>query len=56
MQMCMQKGKQMELLRVKEDTWNVKPAKCVNIVSLEMVIDASILYKDRNVRFPQGFL
>lgn len=43
---------QLELLAVKEGEKNVS-AKRVDIVSLRMVKESSLLYKDRNVRSPQ---
>jgi len=43
---------QLELLLVKEEQNHV-PAKRVDIVSLRMVKESSLLYKDRNVRSPQ---
>ncbi|MEK4244454.1 DNA repair protein RadC [Psychrobacillus sp. FSL K6-2684] len=47
-----QEGEQLELLAVKEDNKR-KPAKRVDIVSLRMVKESSLLYKDRNVKSPQ---
>lgn len=43
---------QMELLTVKEGEKRV-PAKRVDIVSLRMVKETSLLYKDRSIRSPQ---
>lgn len=43
---------QLELLLVKEEQNHV-PAKRVDIVSLRMVKETSLLYKDRNIRSPQ---
>lgn len=43
---------QLELLRVRESEKKV-PAKRVDIVSLRMVKESSLLYKERNIRSPQ---
>ncbi|WP_255485294.1 JAB domain-containing protein [Sporosarcina sp. BP05] len=43
---------QLELVMVKEEKKRV-PAKRVNIVSLKMIRDSSILYQNRQIRSPQ---
>jgi DNA repair protein RadC len=43
---------QLELLRVKEGEKRV-PAKRVDIVSLRMVKETSLLYKNRHIRSPK---
>ncbi|PIC95708.1 DNA repair protein RadC [Sporosarcina sp. P26b] len=44
---------QLELLMVKEDEKKRVPAKRVDIVSLRLVKEASLLYKDRAIRSPE---
>jgi len=44
--------KQLELLMVKEEEKRM-PAKRVDIVSLRLVKETSLLYKDRSIRSPQ---
>ena len=44
---------QLELLMVKEDEMKQVPAKRVDIVSLRLVKESSLLYKDRAIRSPQ---
>ncbi|WP_438316061.1 JAB domain-containing protein [Sporosarcina sp. FA9] len=46
------KVKQLELLMVKEEGRHV-PAKRVDIVSLRLVKESSLLYKDRAIRSPE---
>lgn len=43
---------QLELLSVKEEK-NLVPAKRVDIVSLRMIKETSLLYKERSIRSPQ---
>lgn len=43
---------QLELLRVRESEKKV-PAKRVDIVSLRMVKDGSVMYSNRNIRSPK---
>jgi len=44
---------QLELLLVKEDGKQRVPAKRVDIVSLRMVKESSLLYKNRSIKSPQ---
>lgn len=44
---------QPELLMVKEEGKKPVPAKRVDIVSLGLVKEASLLYKDRSIRSPE---
>ena len=46
------KVEQLELLMVKEEEKRV-PAKRVDIVSLRLVKESSLLYKDRAIRSPE---
>ncbi|ARK22254.1 JAB domain-containing protein [Sporosarcina ureae] len=47
---------QMELLVVKEETKKPVPAKRVDIVSLRMVKESCLLYKNRSIKSPEdGF-
>lgn len=48
-----QTDEQLQLLQVKEGKVKQVPAKRVNIVSLRMVKESSLLYKDRCVRSPE---
>ena len=48
-----QQGQQLELLTVKEGIKKKVSAKRVDIVSLKVIKERSILYKDRQVRSPQ---
>lgn len=45
--------KQLELLHVKESEEKKVPAKRINIISLRMVKESSLLYKDRCIRSPE---
>lgn len=47
------KHKQLQLLQVKECEVKRTPAKRVNIVSLKMVKERSLLYKNRQIRSPE---
>jgi len=47
-----EQAQKMELLTVKENKEHI-PAKRVDIVSLRMVKEASLLYKDRTIRSPE---
>lgn len=47
------KTEQMTMLEVKETAKKKVPAKRVNIVSLKLVKESSILYKDRSIRSPK---
>lgn len=47
------KTEQMALLEVKEKAEKKVPAKRVNIVSLKLVKESSILYKNRSIRSPE---
>ena len=44
---------QLELLSVKESNERRVPAKRVDIVSLRLVKETSLLYKDRTIRSPE---
>jgi len=46
---------QLELLSVKESNEKRVPAKRVDIVSLRLVKETSLLYKDRAIRSPEGY-
>lgn len=48
-----QQGQQLELLMVKEGIKKKVSAKLVDIVSLKVIKERSILYKDRQVRSPK---
>jgi len=48
-----EKMKQLELLCVKEELPCKLPAKRVNIVSLKVIKESSLLYKGRQIRSPQ---
>ncbi len=48
-----QKVEQLDFLGLKEGTKKKVPAKRVDIVSLKVIRERSILYKDRQVRSPQ---
>jgi len=45
--------KQLELLQVKNSEEKIVPAKRVDIISLRMVKESSLLYKDRCIRSPE---
>lgn len=45
--------KQLQFSQVKEDGKERVPAKRVNVVSLKMVKESSLLYKDRIIRSPE---
>ncbi|NYF23550.1 RadC family protein [Sporosarcina sp. JAI121] len=54
--MCEGNGVQLELLCVKEEKGKYVPAKRVDIFSLRVVKDSSVLYKNRCIRSPKdGF-
>lgn len=44
---------QLQLLQVKEDEIKPTPAKRVNVVSLKLVKERSLLYKNRSIRSPE---
>ncbi|NEU30587.1 DNA repair protein RadC [bacterium LRH843] len=46
-------AKELKLLAVKEDQPKRIPSKRVDIVSLRMVKESSLLYKDRSIRSPE---
>lgn len=46
-------GEQLELLYVKEEGENKKPAKRVDIVSIKMVKERSMMYKNRQISSPE---
>lgn len=45
--------KQLQFSQVKEDGKERVPAKRVNVVSLKMIKESSLLYKDRIIRSPE---
>ena len=47
------KVEQLELLMVKDEEKRHVPAKRVDIVSLRLVKESSLLYKDRAIRSPE---
>lgn len=46
------RGKQLKLLQVKEEESKHTPAKRVNVISLKMIKESSMLYKYRVIRSP----